>query len=86
MAEHNYDLKFTVDPKLYMCADTFMPYYSCKAEIDIKLDGQHDGHLWPQEFVDKEESALLDLVLEKLKPQLAEFIKKSRPFSIHGPF
>ncbi len=85
MEERNYKLKFKVDPKLYMDEGTFMPMYKAQIDLSILLDPQHDGHLWRQGDVDGEESALVDSILFKLRPQIADFVKQSKPFAIHGP-
>jgi hypothetical protein len=85
MAEHNYKINFKTDPKLYMCVETFMPFYKANIDLSVLIDPQHDGHLWPKEFVDGEEHQLAEEILGKLRPHVMAMIQKAKPYSIHGP-
>lgn len=85
MAEHNYKISFNVDPTLYMDIETFMPYNKANIDLYILIDPQHDGHLWPKEFVEGEEHLLVEEILDKLRFHITELVQKTKPFSIHGP-
>lgn len=85
MADHNLSINFKADPTLYMDTETFMPYYEARIDLRVLIDPQHDGRLWPKEFVEGQEHELVEDILDKLRPSITELVKNTKPYSVHGP-
>jgi hypothetical protein len=80
-----YRLKFDTDPDLYLDKETYMMANKTHIALSILIHPQHDGRLWPKEFIDSEEKLLVDDIMEGLKPIVEELVQKAKPFRIHGP-
>lgn len=84
MGEHNYKVKSVkLDEQVYLCPDSLCPYHNVDIKVAIRLDPQHDGRPWKNEFVESCEEKVVNGILEALRPQLATIVKHINPFSIH---
>ena len=52
-------------------------------KLGIDSDAQHDGRLWNEEDVERNEDAMFDEIMKEMSSVVRGLIKKSDPFAMH---
>ncbi len=79
----NFKTKVREDGKARICSDTFRLLKSLEIRLSVLEDGQHDGRLWKENFVDEMHNKLVGEILADLAPRIKEFVVKTNPYGIH---
>ncbi len=80
---YHQDIKTRESKEYTFDAETFMPKKIMQIDLSVCCDAQHDGRLWHKSDVERAESELVTVIMEKLKLKVEEFVSKTKPFGIH---